>query len=445
MSAAAPSAGPTRILILGGGFAGVFAARHLEKYLRNRPGAQITLVSRDNFLLITPLMFEACSGTLEFHHSSVGIREFLRKTNFIEAAVDRIDLDNRTVHANRSEGQAVELGYDHLVLALGSITNRKTIPGSDLAFTFKTLADVFLLRNHLLERLELADAETDPVARQRLLTLVVIGGGLVGTEAFGELTATFDVLLPYYPRIRRDELRLYLLQAQDRIMPEVPAELADYAVEVFTRRPGVTVQTNAEVESIEPGRVHLKDQTIEAGTIVLSAGILPSPVVAGLPMQKEKHGHLMVEPTMRSKDRPEIWALGDCAHIPTPDGGFYPSLAQHAMREAKVLAQNLRAALDNKPLKPFDYQTLGIMAALGHNKGLGTVLGINLRGFIAWWARRTYYLFVVPRWPQRFRIVTDWTLALFFRPEIAKIDLASEATLLKREGPAGMIPAQAQK
>ncbi len=270
---------------------------------------------------------------------------------------------------------------------------------------------------------------------QRLLTLAVVGGGFVGSEVFGELTAFMDEIVRYYPRVRRDEMRLFLIQAVERIMPEVPPVLAEYAVRLLGQRAGVRILVNAPVQSIEVGSVHLKDQVIEAETIVLSAGILPSPVVAQLPLPKDRHGNLIVENTMRCKDRPEIWAIGDCASIPDSQGKPYPKLAQFAMRQAKTLADNLHAVIDGKPILPFEFKELGLMAALGHNKGLGTVLGIRIRGFFAWWVRRTYYLSVMPRWSQRIRIVADWTIALFFRPDISKVDLGREQVARMRPAP----------
>jgi NADH dehydrogenase len=422
-----------QILILGGGFAGVLAARRLERLCKNRSDVQITLISRENFLLMTPLMFEACTGTLELRHCSVSIRSFLKRTRYIEGIVDSIDVDRRIVHAAWGPGTKHEVPYDQLVLALGAVTNTRQIPGSDNAMPFKSLADVIVLRNHVIECLERADVETDPGKHKRLLTLAVIGGGFVGSEAFGELSSFMDEIVRYYPRVSRDEMQLYLIHAMDRIMPEVPPALSEYAVKVLTRRIGVQILTSSPVQSIEPGRVHLKDRVIEAETILLSAGILPSPVVANLPLPKDKHGHVIVDGTMRCKDRPEIWALGDCASIPDAQGKPYPKLAQFAMRQAKTLADNIVAVLEGRPPTPFEFKMLGLMAALGHYKGLGTVMGIRIRGFFAWWVRRTYYLSVMPRWAQRVRIVADWTVALFFRPDISKVDLGREQVSAMRQ------------
>src|SRR5262249_11974027 len=322
----------TRVVILGGGFGGGYTARHLERLCRDRPDVEIVLVSRDNFLLMTPLLFEICSGTLDVRQCSFPIRAFLRTTRFAEATVQGIDLDRRVVHL-AADGESAELAYDHLVLALGAMTNRGMIPGSEHAFTFKTLADALLLRNHIIERFERADAEPDPGRKRRLLTFVVIGGGLVGGELFGELTAFADGIMPLYKHVNRDEVRFVLLQAGDRLMPEIDPKLAVYGTGVLRGRRGADIRTHVRVQAIEPGKVHLAGEAIEAETIILAAGIVPNPVVAGLPVEKDKRGHVVVDGTMRCPTRPEVWALGDCASIPAPDGKPYPNLAQHALRE----------------------------------------------------------------------------------------------------------------
>jgi NADH dehydrogenase len=435
----------TRILLLGGGFAGIYTARRLEKLFAGRNDVEIILVSRDNFLLMTPLLFEVCSGTLEMSACSISIREFLRKVRFVEATVDEIDLEHRMVRTTSSDATKIELPYDQLVLAMGGVTNTSRVPGSEFAFTFKTLADAVLLRNHLIERMERAEAESDPKLRQRELTFVVIGGGLVGAEVFGELTAFMDGILRYYPGIRRDDIRLYLLEAGGKIMPELSEKLAEYSTRVLSKRRGVSIRVNSPVERITPGQVHLKDEILEASTIVLSAGIVPSPFVASLPVEKDRHGKIAVEATMRCEQHPELWAAGDCASIPDPDGKPYPDLAQHAMREARVLADNIYATVNGLPTKPFVYKTKGIMASLGHHRGVAAAMGIPLRGFLAWWLRRSYYLLVTPRIAQRIRIVADWTLALFFLPSLSKLDLKSEREMLLRYAAVGELAAKASE
>src|SRR5260370_5182729 len=353
----------TRILVLGGGFAGIYAARRLAKLFAGRKDVETILVSRDNFLVMTPLLFEFCSGTLDMSACSISIRAFLRNVRFVEARVDEIDLEHRLVQISSGYANKGELPYDQLVLAMGSVNNTSRIPGSEFAFTFKTLADAILLRNHVIERMERAEAESDPKLRRRDLTFVVIGGGLVGVEVFGELTAFMDEILRYYPCIRRDEIRLYLLEANGKIMPEFSERLAEYSSHVLSKRRGVSIRVNSPVERITPGQVHLKDEILEASTIVLSTGMVPSPIVARLPVEKDRHGKIAVEATMRCKQHPEVWAAGDCASIPDPTGKPYPDLAQHAMREAKVLADNIYSTVNRLPMRPFVYKTKRVMAS----------------------------------------------------------------------------------
>ena len=421
-----------RILILGGGFAGIATARHLERLFRRRRDVEIVLVSRDNFVLMTPLLFEVFSGTLDLKSCSVPIRAFLRSARFVEATVQNIDLDRRTVRL-AAAGTERELAYDQLVIALGSKTNRAMIPGSEHAFTFKTLADALLLRNYVIERFERADVETDPQRKAQLLTFVIIGGGLVGVELLGELSAFVDGIVPLYKHVNRNEVRLVLLQGADRIMPEIDPALAEYGARVLAARRGVEVRTNVRVQAIEPDKVHMANETIAADTIVLAAGVVPSPVVAGLPVEKDKSGRIVVEPTMQNREHAEVWALGDCASIPGPDGKPYPALAQHAMREAKVLAANIQRVLDGKSPKPFIHDNLGMMGSLGHNMGFGQFLKVRMRGLPAWFARRTYYLLQMPGWSRRLRMMIDWTFGLLFRPDIVKVGLDSETASLLRE------------
>src|SRR5438270_2926947 len=416
----------TRIVILGGGFGGVTTARRLERHCKRRRDVEIILVSRDNFVLMTPLLFEVCSGALDARHCSLPIRAFLRTTRFVEAAVQGVDLERRVVRLS-SAGGAESLSFDQLVLALGGMTNRRMIPGSEHAFTFKTLADALLLTSHVIERFERADVETDPARKRRQLTFVVVGGGLVGVELFGELTAFADGIAPLFKHVNRDEVRFILLEGGDRIMPEIDPKLADYGTGILRARRGADIRTGTRVQAIEPGKLHLAGETIEAETIVLAAGIVPSPVVAALPVEKGKRGHIVVDGTMRCPSHPEVWALGDCASVPATDGRPYPSLAQHALREARVLARNIAGVLDGRTPQPFVYSTLGMMGSLGHSKAFGQMLGVRIRGVLAWFVRRTYYLLQMPGWRRRLRIMIDWTFALLFRPDVAKIDLDSEA------------------
>jgi NADH dehydrogenase len=420
-----------RIIILGGGFAGVTAARKLEHQLRTQPDVEIVLVSRANFFVLTPLLFEACSGTLELRHCAQPIRPALRRSRFVEAEVTGVDVERNVVRLT-AEGSESELAYEHLVVALGASTNFKLIPGSETAFTFKTMADALVLRNHFIEQLERADATSDAALRARALTFVVIGGGLVGIELLGELTAFADNILRFYPRIRRDELRFHLFEATPRILPEVDQQLASIATGVLTKR-GADIRASTPVRRIEPERVHIDGGIINTSTIVLAAGIVPNVTVKRIGVARDAKGRIAVDATMRSTSHPAVWALGDCASIPGPDGRPYPALAQHAVREAKQLARNIAAVVQDRQPEPFIFRMLGTMASLGHSRAVAQVMGVRLTGFIAWWFRRTYYLLQMPRWDRRLRIVLDWTIALFFRPDITKVDLDVEHEQLLRD------------
>jgi NADH:quinone reductase (non-electrogenic) len=432
----------TRIVVLGGGVGGLAAARHLDRQFARRSDVEVTLVSRDNFFLLSPLLFEACSGVLELRHCAQPIRPCLRHARFIEATVEHVDVERRVVRVVASEGAVHDLPYDHVVIALGAMTNVDLIPGSEHARTFKTVADALMLRNHVIERLERADVETDAQRRRQLLTVVVIGGGLVGVELLGELTAFIHDELRYYPRIRRDELRFHLFEAGDRLLPESTPFVARYAERVLRRR-GAELKTSTPVQAIEPGVVRWQDGAIEADTIVLAAGVVPSAVAADAAVERDRRSRIVTDATMRSVSHPDVWAIGDCAAIPGPDGKPYPALAQHAVRQAHRVAQNIRAVVGQRAPKPFVYRTLGTMAAFGHTRAAADVRGLGLTGFAAWWMRRTYYLFQMPRWDTRLRIALDWTVSLFFRPDLTKVDLAPEREQERRNCPAGGSPSRA--
>jgi len=242
--------------------------------------------------------------------------------------------------------------------------------------------------------------------------------------------------------VNRDEVHFILLQGSDRIMPEINPELAEYGERVLGKRCGAEVRTKTIVRAIQPCKVHLPEETIEAETIILAAGIVPNPVVAGLPVDKDKRGHIVVDGSMRCQSHPEVWAIGDCAFIPAPDGKPYPNLAQHALREAKVLARNIVAVLNGRSPQPFVYDNLGMMGSPGHGKAFGQLLKVRVRGVLAWFVRRTYYLLQMPGWSRRLRIMIDWTFSLLFRPDIVKISLDSEAALLLRQAAADEAPAK---
>jgi NADH dehydrogenase len=334
-------------------------------------------------------------------------------------------VQNQIVRAVASDGGRYDLRYDHVVAALGASTNNDLIPGSSNAFTFKTMADALVLRNHLIEQFERADATSESTTRRGCLTTVVIGGGLVGIELLGELTAFVEDVLRFYPRIRRGEIRFLLFEAGARVLPEIDEALARVAARVLQKR-GAEIRASTPVRSIEADRVRVGNETIDAGTIVVAAGIVPSVVSRAIPVLHDERGRIAVAETMRSRSHANVWALGDCAAIPGPDGRPYPALAQHTVREARHLARNIQAVIEERLPTPFVFRPLGTMASLGHTRAVALVFGVRLRGFLAWWLRRTYYLFQMPRWDRRLRVVLDWTVALFFRPDITKVELRVE-------------------
>lgn len=431
----------TRIVILGGGFGGAYTAQRLERYLPEG-AADVTLVSRENFFLMTPLLFEAGSGTLDFRHAVNTIRPMIKKTRFLYAAVDSVDLEAKSVRAYSEAGDQYEIGYDHLVIALGQVTNTDQIPGSEHALPFKTVADAIRFRNHVIGQFERAEAEADPAQRAKELTFVVVGGGLVGVELVGELTEFVGWTLKTYQKFRHEDVRIELLQHGPRILPELPENLAQYAHDQFAGR-GVKVRTNSGAKSIEEGKVNLPSgEVIEAGTIMLAAGIAPNPVVAALDLPKTK-GRITTDACMRVEAHPGLWAIGDCAAIPGPDGKPYPTLAQHALRESKVLAKNIAAVLANREPKPFEYKQMGTMAALGRNRGVAEAMGLKIKGFLAFVMWRGYYLMQMVGFERKFRVLLDWTVGLVFSPDTVKVDVkdasGSPRRTEKREAePAGV-------
>lgn len=425
-----------KIVILGGGFGGVYTAIALEKS-SSTTAMDITLINRNNYFLMTPLLFEAGSGVLEPRHAVSPIRSLLKKTHFIQGEIQSVDLDRKTVSASVNK-QSREIPFDHLIVAVGGVTNTSLVPGSEHAFTFKTLGDAIFLRNRTIELFERADLETDPARRSSMLHFVIVGAGLVGTELAAELCEFVRHVARAYKNINPKDLRFDLIEIGKRIMPEVDPELSEYASKILTRH-GVNVRVSTKVTSIEPGKIHLEtnpEETILSDTIIVATGVKPSPIVEHLNLEKDKRGRIITDSSMRAKNRTDIWALGDCAAIPDPldpQGRPYPQLAQHALREAKALAANITRSLRNEEPKPFIYANKGVLASLGGFRGVGRVYKFRIYGFIAWWVWRTYYLLQMPRWPRRFRIMIDWTTALLFSNDIVELDLFGEEHPLARK------------
>jgi NADH:ubiquinone reductase (H+-translocating) len=421
------------ILILGGGFGGLYTAKNLQRKLRNDDKVEVTLVSRDNFFVMTPLLFEASSGILDPRHAVASIRTYLRKVNFLQAEIERIDLDARKIIV-RVDGsaEAHDLAYDQLVIALGGTTNTRLVPGAADVLTFKTMGDAIFVRNHCIQRFERADVETDPARKRAELTFIVIGAGFVGVELAGELSEFLPNISRAYHNVSASEIRLVLIEAGPRVAPEFDEKMATYIVNQLTQS-GVEIRVSTPVERIEHDRVILKGgESIMAETITGAMGVTPSPLVQALPVEKSRKGAIVTDAELRVKDHRGVWAIGDCASIPSPDGHPYPPLAQHALREAKVLAHNITTTLrGGTNVRPFIYETKGLLASLGHHRGVGRIGKLRVYGFIGWWLRRSYYLFQMPQISRRVRIVIDWTVQLFFHNDVVQLDLQREKDALR--------------
>jgi NADH dehydrogenase len=417
------------IVILGGGFAGMATALRLERRLR-RDEASISLVSRENFTVFTPMLPEVSSGGLEARHIVTPIRAQLRRTKFLLGDVDGVDLAARTVVVEHSIlGKRTTLEYDHLVFSLGSVTSTFGLPGvAERSLPLKTLEDADRLRNHVIAMLEVADVTKDPTERERLLTFVFVGGGFTGVEAAGEMVDFFKSVFPYYRSIARSELKVLLVEGGRKLLPDLQAGMGEYSAKALTRR-HVDVLLGDIVKGIDEHGLRLASgRLLRAATIVWSAGVRPSPLIAQLGLATHR-GAIVVNADMSVKDRPGLWAIGDCASIPDRDGKPYPGTAQHAIREGPTLADNIVATLRGTPTKPFRYTTIGMMASLGGERGVAGLWGrFLLTGFVAWFVWRTYYLLRLPGIDRRFRVALDWTLGLVFRRDIAELRVYSHRT-----------------
>lgn len=430
-----------RILILGGGFGGVYAAMEFDKHLRHRDDLEVTLVSSENFLLFTPLLHEVAAGDLYPGDIVNPLRQLLRKVRFIEAEVDRIDLDAKRVHASRGlQRRPAEFEYDYLLLAVGSEPNFFDIHGlADNAVTMKSLSDAALLRNRMLAVMELAVLETDKAEREKLLTFVAAGGGFAGVETIGAVNDFVKDARRLYPDLMHDAIRVVLIHPGDVVLPELGEKLGRYAQKKLGER-DVEVLTGTRVTSYDDSVVKTdKVHAIPSHTLIWSAGVKPAAVIGALTLDKIK-GRIKVENTTNVADRTDVWAVGDCAAVPDfKSGKPQPGTAQHGLRQATHAARNIIATIDGKPLKPFKFSTLGQLASIGHHAGVANILGLNFSGFIAWWLWRTVYLIKLPRLAKKTRVVAGWTLDMLFSRDFEQLftakDVQTFAKLAKRFAP----------
>jgi NADH dehydrogenase len=401
-------------LVVGGGFAGGYVARLLGKR-----GA--TIVSPENYMLYTPMLPEAASGSLEPRHVVVPLRMMCPHAELLLGRVTALDLEQGRVHVATDEDE-FGVRYDELVIALGSVSRTLPIPGlAEHGLGFKSLADAIYLRNHVLRRLEAAIAADDDTTRSRELAFVFVGAGYAGVEALAELSDLVRDALRYYAPLRNVPQHWVLVDAAPTILPEIPRGLGDYAAKQLVRR-GVDIRTQTTLVSVEAHRVTLSgNERIAASTLVWTAGVRAHPLLADLGLPLDDRGRVRVEPSMRVEGFANVWALGDCARVPneaTP-GAFDPPTSQHALRQARRLAKNLARG----EARPYRYRMLGQVATLGRYKGLADVLGVRLRGFPGWFVTRTYHLYQLPLLSRKLRVVTDWTVSLLFRRDIAELGM----------------------
>ncbi len=413
----------TKILIAGGGFAGLYAARHLDKTLARKADIEVTLISRENFILYTPMLHEVAAGDLSPADIVNPLRRILRHVNVVQADIQNIDLRTKKIHCLAGlRDIALELEFDHLLLALGSETNFFGLPGvGDWAVTMKNLSDAALLRNRMVALLEDASLRTDEASRRQLLTFVTAGGGFSGAETTGAVNDFVRETAKFYPALQEDLIRVVVVHPGRFLLPELGEELGSYAESKLKERK-VEVITGARVASYDGSVVELSDGTsIPAATLIWTAGTKPSAVIEALPCRKER-GRLLVNELLAVPGTPGLWAVGDCAAVPdSATGGFYPPTAQHGLREAVTAAKNIERSLLGRPLTPFRYKTMGMLASIGHRTGVAMLLGIKFSGFIAWWMWRGVYLMKLPRLAKKLRVMIDWTLDLLFGREIEQM------------------------
>lgn len=426
------------IVILGGGFAGIGVLKKLQKEFHNDSRVEITLVSKENFLLFTPMLPEVASGMIETRHIVTPVRSFCRKAKFYEANIESIDLDNKCVIITHTIGRQSQpnswrehtLKYDYLVIALGSDDNFFGM--SDIeenAFTMKTINDAIVLRNHMIKILEQANLEQDDHdLRKSLLTFVVVGGGFSGVETVGAVNDFVrESIKQYYPNIYMSDVRVILVSATDKILEQIDEELGKFALEKL-KESGVEFIMNTQVKGAANDKAILHNDTvIPCYSLIWTAGVTPNKLIANLQCEHDS-GHRILANNYLEVQKYEgaVYALGDCASITDPHTGKpYPPTAQHAIRQGKVAAKNIVSAIkgkSDKKKKKFDYKTKGMMAEIGKRTGVAILFGrIKLHGFVAWWLWRSYYLANLPTTKKKLKVMGDWTSDSLFKPDVSQV------------------------
>ena len=427
------SAGPKQVLILGGGFAGVYTARRLEKLLRPEE-ACITLINRENYWVYQPMLPEVISGSIGLTNVVSPIRRLCPRTSLIMREVEVIDLQKQIVTISPGfRPRELQLKYDHLVIALGSVTDFHGMPGMvENAMPFRTLADAMVLRNHLIHVLEEADVEENPELRRQLLTFVVGGGGFSGVEVMAELNDFVRSVKKNYLRLCNEPHRCVIVQAGDRILPEMSETLAIFAQRILRKR-GVEIILNDRVKSATSEKAILQsDNEIPCKTLISTVPSALPPVIQKLDCPNER-GKLLVNTGLELKNyEGKVWALGDCACVKTVAGTQVPPTAQHAIREAAIAAINIAAAVRSGECAEFGFEGRGTLGSLGHGTAIAQICGVKLSGFLAWCLWRCVYLMKMPGLNRKVRIVADWLLHLLFPPELAQTKVAFESGIRKQ-------------
>jgi NADH dehydrogenase len=443
----------TRIVVVGGGYVGMYTALRLQKKLR-RGEAEVTVIDPQPHMTYQPFLPEAAAGSIEPRHVVVPLRKVLRKCHHLTGRVTAIDHAAREVTAELGSGTVTTLGYDVLVVAPGSVARTLPVPGlAERGIAFKTVGEAIYLRNHVLSRLDAAATTIDPDLRRRLLTFLVVGGGYAGIEALAELQDMARYATRYYENIAAEDLRWVLVEAAGRIMPEVGPRMGLYTVERLMEA-GIEVFLDTRVKTMEGGNVVLDDGTeFETETIVWTAGVKPSPMLEHTDLPRDARGRVDCTAELQVVGMPDVFSAGDCASVPDlskddPEARTSPS-AQHAVRQAKVLADNVVAHLRGKPLTQYKHSYAGSVASLGLYKGVAEIYGVKLRGPVAWFMHRTYHVSRMPTWNRRVRIVFDWTGALFLGREVVALgqimDPKAEFSRVAGDATAPAPPAKAQE
>jgi NADH dehydrogenase len=419
------TAAPIQILVVGGGYVGMYAAIRLQRKLRlGRGEATITVVDPASYMTYQPFLPECAAGSLEPRHVVVPLRRVLSRCRVITGTVERLDPVARTATIAAFEGPSYELGFDHVIVAPGSISRILPIPGlAENGIGFKSVAEAVYLRNYVLSRLDAAASSVDREQQQRALSFVFIGGGYAGIEAFAELEDMANDALRYYPDLRREDMRWVLVEAAPRILNEVSESLAHYTENELRKR-GMELHLGTTLERVDGMHVTLGDGTeLDAETICWTAGVKPEPVLAQYDLELDDKQRLSCETTLQVVGFDHVWSAGDCAAVPdlTQPGKICAPTAQHAVRQANTLADNLVRVIRGKDLKQYKHVFAGSVASLGLHKGAAEIYGIKMRGMIAWLMHRTYHLSRVPTFNRKVRVALDWTLALFFRREFVQL------------------------